>query len=120
MKETEAFLEKYQEAEDKFFTDSSNPLFNWDGMTIVQSAEQHNLECRIKVEIIKETRTLRETDLEKWFNPNTSAYGKYINDSMGQDGLLKIRKWFENYIKTNGNKPVTWEIQNAFAIVCSK
>lgn len=83
-------LNKMEEAEQEFFGDRDNPLFSWDGIFIANTFRKHGFTVKIATQEIKEKRRITSSEIEKWFSPETSAYGAKMFEAVGKPDLQKI------------------------------
>ena len=83
-------LDKMEAAEQEFFGDRDNPLFNWDGIFIANSFRKQGLTVKVATQNLKEKRRVTPVEIEKWFNPKTSAYGAKMCEAVGSLELQKI------------------------------
>lgn len=83
-------LEKMHDAEEEFFGDRENPLFNWDGLFIANTFRKRGFKVKVASQEIVEKRRITPAEIEKWFNPETSAYGAKMYEAVGGVELQKI------------------------------
>ena len=77
-------------AEQEFFGDRDNILFNWDGIFIANTFRKKGLTVKIATQNLKEKRRITPAEIEKWFNPQTSAYGAKMCQAVGSLEIQKI------------------------------
>ncbi|MBP5601467.1 MAG: AAA family ATPase [Treponema sp.] len=85
-----AILNKMEEAEQEFFGDRDNPLFSWDGLFIANMFRKKGFAVKIATQELKEKRRITPAEIEKWFTPDTSAYGAKMCSAVGSADLQKI------------------------------
>lgn len=83
-------LDKMEAAEQEFFGDRDNILFNWDGIFIANTFRKKGLTVKIATQNLKEKRRITPAEIEKWFNPQTSAYGAKMCQAVGSLEIQKI------------------------------
>lgn len=83
-------LDKMESAEQEFFGDRDNPMFSWDGIFIANTFRKRGFEVKAAVKEIVEKRKISLGEIEKWFNPEKSAYGKHLCNVLGNVELQKI------------------------------
>jgi len=83
-------LNKMEAAEQEFFGDKSNTLFNWDGISIANTFRKKGFTVNAASKEIIEKRRITPVEIEKWFNPATSSYGAKMNEATGNVELQKI------------------------------
>ena len=108
--DTAHIIDLMGKAEKEFFSDSENPLFNWNAQTIKEAFEKKNLSVNIKTEILEEKRYLSQTDIEKWFSKN-SSYGTKMYGAIGKEGVETVR---ELLLREAGKRLFVWRMENIF------
>lgn len=83
-------LVSMKEAEEEFFTDSSNPLFNWDENSVCKIFGEEKVQKASTV--LMEKRRISSIEIERWFDSENSAYGKAISSKIGKDNFNKIKE----------------------------
>ncbi len=83
-------LEKMEAAENDFFDDKENPLFTWDSYFIADAFKKKNFRVQIADQEIIEKRRITPSEIEKWFNSTSSAYGAKMSEVIGITELQKI------------------------------
>ncbi len=106
-KEHSAILQKVLEAENAFYTNNENPLFNWNAKTIEGALGDSGLfqEIQCLEKTYTEFRTVYVDDIERWFNTETSTYAKFLKSFLGQETFAQFRALFE---KKAGQGRFTW------------
>ena len=85
-----AILNKMEEAEQEFFGDRDNPLFSWDGIFIANTFRKKGFTVKVATQELTEKRRVTPAEIEKWFTPDTSAYGAKMSEAVGNADLQKI------------------------------
>ena len=83
-------LNKMEAAEQEFFGDRENPLFSWDGVYIANLFRKKGFTVKAASQVLTEKRRISPAEIEKWFNPESSAYGSKMYDACGGAELQKI------------------------------
>ena len=104
-------LAKMKAAEDEFFGDTENPLFNWDASSVVRTFENKGFTVRSLSRRIVEKRRITEEELAKWFDAKSSAYGARIAEALLPKELEKIVRLLES---ARENTVFDWESETAF------
>ena len=104
-------LHKMDQAETEFFGDRTNPLFSWNTETIADAFRSRGFKVDAASQLLAEKRRITETELKKWFDAETSAYGAKIAESTGSAGLGKIVRLLESACT---NTIFSWETELAF------
>ena len=104
-------LAKMKKAEDEFFGDTENPLFNWDASSVVRTFENKGFTVRSLSRRFVEKRRITEEELAKWFDAKSSAYGARIADALSVKELEKIVRLLES---ARENTVFDWESETAF------
>ena len=104
-------LQKMDQAEADFFGDRNNPLFSWNTATIADTFRGRGFRVEAASQLLAEKRRITETELEKWFDVRTSAYGAKIAEAVGAKELEKIVRLLESACT---NTIFSWETELAF------
>ena len=104
-------LAKMKKAEDEFFGDTENPLFNWDASSVVRTFEKKGFTVQSLSRRFVEKRRITEEELAKWFDAKSSAYGARIARSLSSKELEKILRLLES---ARENTVFDWESETAF------
>ena len=110
-------LDKMEEAEEEFFGDRDNPLFTWDLMFIANAFRKRGFHVKAASKELIEKRRITINEIEKWFNPETSAYGAKINEAIGTFELQKIVNLF---ITACDKTLFEWKSEIAFLVIEKK
>ena len=87
----EYILKKMELAENEFFGDSENPLFNWNAQSISDTFKKYGFEVKSASKIVTEKRRISESEINKWFDSANSSYGKVLSASVGNEDIEKIK-----------------------------
>ena len=107
----ESALAKMKAAEDEFFGDTENPLFNWDASSVVSIFESKGFTVQCSLRRFIEKRRITEEELVKWFDAKSSAYGARIADALSSKELEKIVRLLES---ARANTVFDWVSESAF------
>ncbi|MCR5401269.1 MAG: AAA family ATPase [Treponema sp.] len=113
----EEALNKMEEAENAFFNDSQNSLFNWNSQTILQAFEKKGFKVNYASKIMKEKRRISQTEIQKWFDTATSSYANKIVQEMGTLELKKLISLLQNAAE---NMLFDWQTETAYFTVAEK
>ena len=83
-------IDKMEAAEQEFFGDRDNPLFSWDGIYIANIFRKRGFTVRVASQVLTEKRRITPAEIEKWFTPESSAYGAKMSEACGNAELQKI------------------------------
>jgi len=107
----EAILERIEAAEQEFFGDRDNPLFTWDGVFIANTFRKTGFTVKLATQNIIEKRKITPAEIEKWFSPQTSAYGAKMYEAAGDADLQKLI----NLLIAASEKTIfNWQTEMAF------
>lgn len=87
----ETILKKMSKAEDEFFGDKENPLFDWDENSIEKTFTENGFITKAASKVISEKRQLSGSEINRWFDTEKSAYGSAMAVAVGNEDLLKIK-----------------------------
>ena len=107
-------LSTMEEAEEKFFGDRTNPIFEWNNDTIVKMFKDAGFKVSYEVERIIEKRRITKREIANWFNLDTSAYAHAVAEAIGDASLPKIANLLENSAE---HTVFNWETEIAFLTV---
>ena len=113
----EEALNKMEEAENAFFNDSQNSLFNWNSQTILQAFEKKGFKVNYASKIMKEKRRISQTEISKWFDTATSSYANKIVQEMGTLELKKLISLLQNAAE---NMLFDWQTETAYFTAAEK
>jgi putative ATPase len=104
-------ISQMENAEKEFFADKENALFNWNEKTIVSAFQKNGFTVECAEQIITEKRRISKTEIEKWFNPQTSAYGNKLFSCIEKNDLQKII----NLLEVSSEKSIfNWQSKTVF------
>lgn len=103
--------EKAAAAETRFFRENENPVFQWNADSLKKKLEGAaagggNAVRRVITEtgVVSEYRRISPASLDKWFDAETSAYGKRIEGILGGGDFAKMKAAISNATEN----PVVW------------
>ncbi|MBQ7539472.1 MAG: recombinase RarA, partial [Treponema sp.] len=107
----EYILKKMELAENEFFGDKENPLFNWNADTITESFKKYGFNVKSASKIVTEKRRISEAEISKWFDSENSAYGTALSSAVGNEDLERIK----NLLVTAAQKTLfNWNTEIGF------
>ncbi|MBP5283430.1 MAG: recombinase RarA, partial [Treponema sp.] len=110
----ECILKTMELAENEFFGDEENPLFNWNADSVAESFKKYGLSVKSASKVITEKRRISENEISRWFDEKNSDYGAALSSAMGNEDLDKIR----NLLVTACQKTLfSWNTEILFAEV---
>ena len=110
-------LAKMKRAEDEFFGDTENPLFNWDASSVIRTFEKKGFTVRSLSRRFVEKRRITEEELAKWFDTKSSAYGARIAEALSSKELEKIVRLLES---ARENTVFDWESETVFFTIADE
>ena len=110
-------LEKMSEAEEKFFGDKSNPLFEWNAETVkkIFGEQGYKVECSTKK--VTEKRRISQKEISAWFENENSSYGSAIKAAIGADKTAELSRFFSSAAQTT---IFDWTNETALFVVTQK
>ncbi|MBR5096830.1 MAG: recombinase RarA, partial [Treponema sp.] len=110
-------LEKMSEAEEKFFGDKSNPLFEWNAETVkkIFGEQGYKVECATKK--VTEKRRISQKEISAWFENENSSYGSAIKAAIGADKTAELARFFSSAAQTT---IFDWTNETALFVVTQK
>jgi len=110
-------LEKMSEAEEKFFGDKSNPLFEWNAETVkkIFGEQGYKVECSTKK--VTEKRRISQKEISAWFENENSSYGSAIKAAIGADKTAELARFFSSAAQTT---IFDWTNETALFVVTQK
>ena len=110
----ESALATMSAAEQEFFGDKDNALFNWDMQTIEDAFKKQGLTVTAAAQILEEKRRITPQEIARWFDTETSAYGAKMAQAVGGETLEQLR----TLLATAANKTLfNWQTEIAFVTV---
>lgn len=109
-------LEKMSQAEQEFFSDIENPLFDWDGTFIANAFKTKGFSVKVDIQDIYEKRRISSQEIQKWFDLQHSAYAAKMEEKLGTLDLQKII----NLLETSEKSIFNWKNQIAFFVISGK
>lgn len=106
-------LEKMSQAEQEFFSDIENPLFDWDGNFIANAFKTKGFSVKVDIQEIQEKRHISSQEIQKWFDLQHSAYAAKMEERLGTLDLQKI----VNLLETSEKSIFSWKNQIAFFVI---
>ena len=110
-------IKKMEKAEDEFFSDKENSLFNWNMDSIRTEFEKVGFTVNAAAKIENEKRRLTESEISKWFDTSTSAYADKLVEAMGTLELKRLITLLQN---AAGNMLFSWQSETAYFTICKK
>ena len=110
-------LEKMGEAEEKFFSDKSNPLFEWNVESVKKIFEEQGYKVECKKERITEKRRVSQKEISAWFENTSSPYGSAIKTAIGSDKTAELARLFSAAAQTN---VFDWTNETALFVIAQK
>ncbi len=105
-------LDKMEAAEQEFFGDRDNPLFSWDAIFIANLFRNRGFTVKVASQVITEKRRITPAEIEKWFTPETSAYGAKMSQAVG--GNAELQKIVNLLITSCDKNTIDWKSEIAF------
>lgn len=106
-------LEKMSQAEQEFFSDIENPLFDWDGTFIANAFKTKGFSVKVDIQEIQEKRRISSQEIQKWFDLQNSAYAAKMEEKLGTLDLQKI----VNLLESSEKSIFSWKNQIAFFVI---
>ena len=93
-------IEKMHKAEEIFFTNTENSLFNWNEETVKQSLSNKFTINYTNHKII-EKRKISSIEINRWFDTQNSAYGSFLAEKLTSEEFCLIQKKLEEIAEKN-------------------
>jgi len=93
-------IEKMHKAEEIFFTNTENSLFNWNEETVKQSLSNKFTIDYTNHKII-EKRKISSIEINRWFDTQNSAYGSFLAEKLTSEEFCLIQKKLEEIAEKN-------------------
>ena len=87
-------IKKMSEAEGKFFSDKSNPLFDWNMDTVKKVFEEQGFKVECESAKITEKRRVSQKEISAWFESESSPYAAAIKAAIGSDKTGELSRLF--------------------------
>ena len=110
-------LEKMSEAEGKFFSDKTNPLFDWNMDTVKKVFEEQGFKVDCKSSKITEKRRVSQKEISAWFESESSPYAAAIKAAIGSDKTAELARFFSSAAQTT---IFDWTSEVALFVVSQK
>lgn len=107
-------LEKMEKAESEFFGDKTNPFFCWNTQYIAETFRKFGFKVLSASQIINEKRRISRKEIQRWFNTESSAYGRAMVKALGVPALQKLIDLLENAVQ---NQIFSWQTETGFFTV---
>ena len=104
-------LEKMEYAESQFFGDKTNPFFCWNTQYIAETFRKSGFKVLSATQIINEKRRISQKEIQRWFNTESSAYGRAMVKALGVPDLQKLIDLLENAVQ---NQIFNWQTETGF------
>ena len=105
-------LDKMEAAEQEFFGDRDNPLFSWDSIYIANLFRKRGFTVKVASQVLTEKRRITPGEIEKWFTPESSAYGAKMSQACG--GNAELQKIVNLLIAACDRTIFEWKSEIAF------
>lgn len=106
-------LNKFEDFEKEFFSDSKNPLFSFTTKTIQDNFENEKYFVSTKKILLTEKRRLNQDEISKWFS-KTSTYGNALKAKLNEEEIFVLIKLLDENCK---KQLFNWSYENAFICV---
>lgn len=110
-------LEKMEKAETEFFTDRTNPFFCWNTQYIAETFRKSGFKVLSATQIVNEKRRISQKEIRRWFNTESSAYGRAMLKSLGVPDLQKLIDLLESAVQ---NQIFNWKTETGFFTIEQK
>ncbi|MBQ7618612.1 MAG: recombinase RarA, partial [Treponema sp.] len=110
-------LEKMGEAEEKFFSDKSNPLFDWNAESVKKVFEEQGFKVELKSSKVTEKRRVSQKEISAWFESESSSYASAIKAAIGADKTAELARLFSAAAQTS---VFDWTSETALFVVSQK
>ena len=107
-------LEKMEKAESEFFGDKTNPFFCWNTQYIAETFRNFGFKVLSASQIINEKRRISQKEIQRWFNTESSAYGRAMVKALGVPALQRLIDLLENAVQ---NQIFSWQTETGFFTV---
>ncbi len=103
-------LEKMEEAEKQFFTDKSNPMFQWNEEDFIRIFTEAGFTVEAMTSALKENRRISEEEIDRWFSEK-SSYGNALCKVLDADEKLQVVRALKDLCR---KQLFEWHTENAF------
>ena len=110
-------LQKMNEAEEKFFGDKNNPLFDWNAETVKKVFEEQGFKVEVKSERVTEKRRVSQKEISAWFESQNSPYAAAIKAAIGSDKTAELSRLFASAAQTTA---FDWTSETALFAIAQK
>ncbi len=110
-------IKKMEMAENDFFSDKENGLFNWNMDSIKKEFEKAGFIVNAASKTENEKRRLTGAEISRWFDTKTSAYAEKLVESMG---TLELKRLISLLQSAAENMIFNWQSETAYFTVCKK
>nr|MCR5045161.1 hypothetical protein [Treponema sp.] len=93
-------LQKMSDAEEKFFGDKNNSLFDWNAESVQKIFEEQGYKVELKKQKITEKRRITQKEISAWFENPSSPYGNAIKAAIGAEKTSEIARLFSSVAQT--------------------
>lgn len=107
-------LEKMEQAENAFFSDNDNPLFNWNASSVERIFKKAGFSVQTASQSVEEKRRITLSEIRRWFDTKTSAYGAAMLEALGVFELQKLITLLEN---ASAHTIFSWRTETAYFTV---
>ena len=107
-------LEKMEQAENAFFSDNDNPLFNWEASSVERIFKKAGFSVQTASQSVEEKRRITLSEIRRWFDTKTSAYGAAMLEALGVFELQKLITLLEN---ASAHTIFSWRTETAYFTV---
>ena len=110
-------LERMEEAEEAFYSNSENPLFSWNADTIRAAFEAQGFSVQMGVQKLIEKRRISEQESAKWLDEKTSAYAASISSAIGSEDFSKLA----SLLRAAASRTLfNWQVEIAYIAVSKR
>ncbi|MEB3212431.1 MAG: AAA family ATPase [Leptolyngbyaceae bacterium] len=107
--------QKIQEAEESIYSNSSDPMVNWEPHDLLGMMTKHGLDATIHIEKTSTATRITRQSLDRWFSEGTErpSYRDYLSQNLSDSDIESIRQAFVQQVE---NTIVQWQGAIAFII----
>ncbi|MDE5898954.1 MAG: recombinase RarA, partial [Treponemataceae bacterium] len=107
-------LGRMERAEEEFFGGGQNPLFSWNAASIADEFRSAGFHVECASQTAAERRRITAQELDRWFDAETSAYGRKMLEAVGAQDLQKLRLLLESAAQ---KLLFSWQTETAFLAI---